>query len=148
MPTKKTATTPQVETATPEIAVAKTAKSPAKKAATPTVETTTPEIAGVASTQKASTKKATTKVTFTLPKEAVQTATAVALVGEFNNWDILNGVALKKQKDGSFSTTIELPAGTEYQYRFLINGEVWENAWDAPKYVETPFGTFNSVVLA
>ena len=121
-----------------------------KKAATPKVETTT-EVTVAKATKKAAPKKAaatTTKVTFTLPKEAVHTAQNVAIVGEFNNWDILNGTPLKKQKDGSFSTTLELEAGKEYQYRFLINGEVWENAWDAPKYVETPFGTYNSVVLA
>lgn len=121
-----------------------------KKTATPKVETVVTETPVAKTTKKAATKKAatTTKITFTLPKEAVQTAKSVAIVGEFNNWDILNGVELKKQKDGSFSTTLELEAGKEYQYRFLINGEVWENAWDAPKYVETPFGTFNSVVLA
>lgn len=122
-----------------------------KKTATPKVETVVTETPVAKTTKKAATKKeaaTTKKVTFTLPKEAVQTAKSVAIVGEFNNWDILNGVELKKQKDGSFSTTLELEAGKEYQYRFLINGEVWENAWDAPKYVETPFGTFNSVVLA
>ena len=121
-----------------------------KKAATPKAGTPTAEAAVVKTTKKAATKKAatTTKVTFTLPKEAVQTAQNVAVVGEFNNWDMLNGVALKKQKDGSFSTSLELEGGKEYQYRFLINGEVWENAWDAPKYVPTPFGTYNSVVLA
>ncbi|MBL7817447.1 MAG: isoamylase early set domain-containing protein [Saprospiraceae bacterium] len=110
----------------------------------------TAEAPVVKATKKAATKKTatTTKVTFTLPKEAVQTAQSVAVVGEFNNWDILNGVELKKQKDGSFKTTLELEAGKEYQYRFIINGEVWENAWDAPKYIATPFGTFNSVVLA
>ena len=121
-----------------------------KKTATPKVEAVATEVPVAKTTKKAATKKAatTTKVTFTLPKEAVQTAQSVAVVGEFNNWDILNGIALKKQKDGSFSTTLELEIGKEYQYRFLINGEVWENAWDAPKYVETPYGTFNSVVLA
>lgn len=117
-----------------------------KKTATPKkIEATATEVPVAKTTKKTAT---TTKVTFTLPAEAVQTAQSVAVVGEFNNWDILNGVELKKQKDGSFSTTLELEVGKEYQYRFLINGEVWENAWNAPKYVETPFGTFNSVVLA
>ena len=133
MATKKAAT-PKVETPTATAPAAKTIK----KAATPKVETPKAE----------ATEAKTTKVTFTLPAAAVQTAQNVAVIGEFNNWDILNGVSLKKQKDGSFTTTLELEAGKEYQYRFLINGEVWENAWDAPKYVPTPFGTFNSVVLA
>ena len=143
MATKKTAA-PKVETATPAASVAK-----APKKATAKTETTPTEIEVAKAPKKTAPKvSSTTKVTFTLPKEAVQTAKTVAVVGEFNNWDIVNGVELKKQKDGSFSTTLELEAGKEYQYRFLINGEVWENAWDAPKYVETPFGAFNSVVLA
>jgi 1,4-alpha-glucan branching enzyme len=145
MATKKAAT-PKVETPAVEATAVKTAK----KASTKKVETPVAEALVATTAKKAATKKVetTTKVTFTLPKQAVQTAKNVAVVGEFNNWDILNGVALKKQKDGSFSTTLELEGGKEYQYRFLINGEVWENAWDAPKYVPTPFGTYNSVVLA
>ncbi len=142
MATKKTAA-PKTETATP----APTAAKAPKKAAAKTVTTT--EVEAKKAPKKAENKIAsTTKVTFTLPKEAVQTAETVAVIGEFNNWNIVDGIALKKQKDGSFSATIELEAGKEYQYRFLINGEVWENAWNAPKYVETSFGVFNSVVLA
>ena len=142
MATKKTAA-PKAETAVPAAAtVAKPKKAPAKAETAPT------EITVTKAPKKAATKATTTKVTFTLPKEAVQTAKTEAVVGEFNNWDIVNGTELKKQKDGSFSTTLELETGKEYQYRFLINGEIWENAWDAPKYVETSFGTYNSVVLA
>ena len=135
--------TKKVATPKAEITAAKTTK----KAAAPKVETPSVAEVPVATTPKKAAAK-TTKVTFTLPAAAVQTAQNVAIVGEFNNWDILTGVALKKQKDGSFSTALELETGKEYQYRFLINGDVWENAWDAPKYVPTPFGTFNSVVFA
>ena len=142
MATKKTAA-PKTETAAP----APTAAKAPKKVAAKTVATTEVEVKKAP--KKAENKAtSTTKVTFTLPKEAVQTANTVALVGEFNNWNIVDGVELKKQKDGSFSTTLELEVGKEYQYRFLINGEVWENAWNAPKYVETSFGVYNSVVLA
>ncbi len=142
MATKKTAT-PKIETET--VVAPKTAK----KATAKKVETEAVVAPVEKTTTKATSKKAatTTKVTFTLPSAAVQTAQSVAVIGEFNNWDLLKGTELKKQKDGSFSTTLELEVGKEYQYRFLINGEVWENAWDAPKYVETPFGTYNSVVL-
>lgn len=132
-----------------------------KKVATPVVETivapevttkktTTKTTAKAVTASKTTTKNTdtTTKITFSLPKEAVGMATTVALVGDFNNWDINNGIALKKQKDGSFATSLELATGKEYQYRFLINGEIWENAWNAPKYVASPFGVDNSVVFA
>lgn len=114
-----------------------------KKAATPKAET-----APKATTKKATASKSTSKVTFSLPAEAVETVKTVAVVGDFNNWDIANGVSLKKQKDGSFKASLELETGKEYQYRFLLNGTEWANAWDAPKYAPTPFGVDNSVVIA
>ncbi len=87
------------------------------------------------------------KVTFELPAEAVNGAKAVALVGEFNGWDV-NALALKKQKDGSYKTTVELPVGGEYQYRFLLDGSKWENDWSADKYVASGVaGAENSVVV-
>lgn len=86
------------------------------------------------------------KVTFMLPKEAVENAETVAIFGDFNQWQ--EGIMLTKQKDGSFKTAVELEKGRSYEYRFLINGEKWENDWAAEAYVPTPFGTFNSVVTA
>jgi len=88
----------------------------------------------------------TSKVTFVLPKEAVENAETVAVLGDFNNWQ--NGVTLTKQKDGSFKTAVELEKGRSYEYRFLINGEKWENDWAAEAYAPTPFGNYNSVVTA
>ena len=121
-----------------------TKKSTAPKAETAPIAETAPK----ATAKKATASKSTTKVTLSLPKEAVATAKTVIVVGDFNNWSTDEGIALKKQKDGSFGTTVELEAGKEYQYRFLLNGEVWANAWDAPKYVASPFGVDNSVVVA
>lgn len=87
------------------------------------------------------------KVTFELPAEAVNGAKAVALVGEFNNWDV-STLTLKKQKDGSYKTTVELPVGGEYQYRYLLDGSKWENDWAADKYVASGvLGVENSVVV-
>jgi 1,4-alpha-glucan branching enzyme len=140
MATKKTAT-PKVET--PVVAEKATTKKVASKPAIKTAEK-------AATTTQTVTNKAenTTKITFSLPKAAVGIAKTVAVVGDFNNWDIQNGQKLTKQKDGSFAVTLDLATGKEYQFRFLINGEIWENAWDAPKYVPSPFGGDNSVVFA
>ncbi len=91
--------------------------------------------------------KKTCKVTFSLPKEAVGDANEVKLLGDFNNWDKENGIPLKV-KNGNFTTTVELKAGEEYQFRYLIDNEKWENDWDADKYLSTPFGVENSVVVA
>lgn len=91
--------------------------------------------------------KPVAKVTFELPAEAVNGAKVVSLVGDFNDWDV-NAQPLKKQKDGSFKATVELPIGTEYQYRFVIDGTTWENDWAADKYVASPVSVDeNSVVI-
>lgn len=86
------------------------------------------------------------KVTFNLSAEATETAQNVVLVGDFNEWDKENGVAMKQLKNGSFKTTVNLETGKSYEFRYLIDGEKWENDWDADKYIATPYGTENSVV--
>lgn len=88
------------------------------------------------------------KATFTLPVEAAPKAKDVVLVGDFNDWDAENGVKMKKQKNGVFKAVLTLEAGKEYEFRYLIDGENWENDWEADKYVATPFGVNNSVVSA
>lgn len=85
------------------------------------------------------------KATFSLPTEAAATAKEVVLIGDFNNWDTEAGISMKKQKH-VFKATLELETGKEYEFRYLLDGEVWENDWAADKYVATPFGVENSVV--
>lgn len=154
MASKKQSTQPTVtekaSKATKTVKTAKTVAAPvAEKAvkAAPVAEKTVKAAPAKKTTEKvAVTAVKTSKVTFTLPKEAVQNAETVAVLGDFNNWQ--NGVSLTKQKDGSFKTAVELEKGRSYEYRFLINGEKWENDWAAEAYAPTPFGTYNSVVTA
>jgi 1,4-alpha-glucan branching enzyme len=84
------------------------------------------------------------KVTFSLP-EAVQGET-VFLVGDFNNWDEA-ATAMKRQKNGSFTVTLELDKSREYQFRYLVNSTEWHNDWEADKYVPNPYSGDNSVVV-
>jgi 1,4-alpha-glucan branching enzyme len=87
------------------------------------------------------------KVTFTVPAEAAAETKKVALVGEFNDWNPSEAVALKKQKDGSFKASLELAAG-EYQFRYILDDEKWENDWEADKYVPAGVDAAeNSVVV-
>ncbi|MGB5304946.1 MAG: isoamylase early set domain-containing protein [Gammaproteobacteria bacterium] len=87
------------------------------------------------------------KVTFRLPAEAAKNANSVNIVGEFNSWDI-SAVPLKKLKDGAFAVTLDLKPNHEYQFRYLIDADTWENDWDADKYVPSPYGNSeNSVVV-
>jgi 1,4-alpha-glucan branching enzyme len=83
------------------------------------------------------------KVTFSLPAQ-VQGDT-VFLVGDFNGWQE-DATPMKRNKDGSFSATLELEQGREYQFRYLVNGSEWHNDWEADRYVPNPFSGDNSVV--
>ena len=87
------------------------------------------------------------KVTFSLPQEAVQGAEKVVLLGEFNNWNVEDGVQMKVSKKGNFEAVLELATGQNYEFRYLINNETWENDWNADNYIPSPYtGVFNSVV--
>jgi 1,4-alpha-glucan branching enzyme len=87
------------------------------------------------------------KVTFTVPAEAAADTKKVALVGEFNSWNPEEAIALKKQKDGSFKASLELASG-EYQFRYILDDDKWENDWEADKYVPAGVAaTENSVVV-
>jgi 1,4-alpha-glucan branching enzyme len=65
---------------------------------------------------------------------------AVALVGDFNNWQ---PVEMKKQKDGRFAVEVKLPAG-QYQYKFIIDGQ-WAADQENGDVLPNPHGSLNSV---
>lgn len=83
------------------------------------------------------------KVTFYSPAQVE--AESVNLVGDFNGWSETE-TEMKKLKDGRFSVLLELEAGKDYQFRYLVNGKDWHNDWEADKYVANPFSGDNSVV--
>jgi 1,4-alpha-glucan branching enzyme len=87
------------------------------------------------------------KVTFSVPADVVAEAKQVAVLGEFNNWDA-EALPLKKQKDGSFKATVELEAGKEFQFRYLIDNNVWVNDTEADKFVSNGISVEeNSVIV-
>ncbi|TDB63984.1 isoamylase early set domain-containing protein [Arundinibacter roseus] len=88
------------------------------------------------------------KVTFSVPAEAATDSKEVALVGDFNEWNTNEATYLKKQKDGSYKAILELELGKEYQFRYLLDGQKWENDWAADKYVSAGVASEeNSVVV-
>ena len=90
-------------------------------------------------------KSGSCKVTFILPKESAPDAETVNIVGEFNDWN-KEATTMKKLKNGDFSVSIELQPGRKYRYKYLINGEVWENDKSADEYERNEYGTEDSVV--
>jgi len=90
--------------------------------------------------------KNVSKVTFSLPAEAAREAQSVYLVGDFNGWDA-EATPMSRLKSGEFKITLDLETGRGYQYRFLIDGRVWENDWAADDYCPAGVpGAENSVV--
>ena len=94
-------------------------------------------------------KKAYTKtgrvcrVTFGLPPEV--NAETANLCGEFNDWDV-SSHPMKKLKSGGFSLTVSLETGRHYRYRYLLDGDRWENDWSADAYVQNSMGSDDSVI--
>ncbi|MHA7880768.1 MAG: isoamylase early set domain-containing protein [Saccharospirillum sp.] len=86
------------------------------------------------------------KCTFILPKDAAPDARQVSLVGDFNHWQT-ESTPMKRLKTGDFKLELALETGRTYQYRYLIDGELWENDWAADAYVPAPgLPAENSVV--
>jgi len=82
------------------------------------------------------------EVTFRLPIESG--AEDVHVVGDFNSWS--REATPLRRDEGGFSVTLELAAGRAYQFRYLIDGHLWENDWAADDYVGNEFGGENSLL--
>lgn len=83
-------------------------------------------------------------VTFTLPAD-VQ-ADSVVLCGEFNQWSV-EGIQLERDSDGTWRAIVALEPGRSYRYRYMLDGERWENAWHADRYTPNPYGGVDSVII-
>lgn len=71
-------------------------------------------------------------------------ADTVALAGEFNSWQ---PEEMQRLKGGAFKTRVRLPKDSEFEFRYLVNGETWENDDAADAYRLNEHGTDNSVVF-
>jgi hypothetical protein len=86
------------------------------------------------------------KVTFKIPEAAAPDAKNVTIVGDFNNWDPA-ATPMTGLKTGDFKITLTLEAGREYRFKYLIDGNRWENDWGADRYVPNEFGADDSVLI-
>ncbi len=89
------------------------------------------------------------EVTFELPEFELPRGLegeSVHLVGDPNNWD-RRATPMKRGNNGVFRTTLELEPGKWYEFRYLINGELWFNEWHADAYVPDGKGGDNCVVV-
>jgi 1,4-alpha-glucan branching enzyme len=82
-------------------------------------------------------------VTFSLP--VARQAGRVYLVGDFNGWS--ESATPMSQTRNGWETTLSLPRGHSYEYRYLVDGTTWLNDWNADHYVPNDLGGDNSVIL-
>src|SRR4051812_43183147 len=81
-------------------------------------------------------------VTFRLPR-AID-AHRACVVSEFNDWSETAN-PMERDRD-SFLARIPLAPGRPYRFRYLLDGERWENDWAADAYVTNDFGGDDSVI--
>jgi predicted flap endonuclease-1-like 5' DNA nuclease len=82
--------------------------------------------------------KAAFNVTFNynvVPENPVQ---SVVVLGDFNEWSHENAYVLKQNKKGDFEGKFTIPAGRNYHFRYLVNGERWANEKDADGWESSP----------
>ncbi len=84
------------------------------------------------------------RVTFRI--SAAIWAETIALVGEFNEWDAEAHYLRRSRVDGEWSIALDLPPGSSYRFRYLVNGEDWMDDDHADEYVTNAFGGVDSVV--
>jgi hypothetical protein len=69
---------------------------------------------------------------------------AVALVGDFNDWNPA-ATPLRRDSDGLWSVTVPLRPG-RYRYTFIVDGTRWRRDPAAPPALEDDFGAPTSVI--
>jgi hypothetical protein len=69
---------------------------------------------------------------------------AVALVGDFNDWNP-GATPLRRASDGVWTVTVPLRPG-RYRYTFIVDGTRWRRDPAAPRALEDDFGAPTSVI--
>ncbi len=88
------------------------------------------------------------KVSFKIPASELPEdveITAVSVVGSFNQWNPTAN-PMKLTKKGVFQTTIELDPNQTFEFRYLANGDLFFNAWEAEGYAPNGLGDDNCLL--
>lgn len=81
------------------------------------------------------------KVTFTVPAKE---ANEVVVAGNWNEWNT-TAEPLKKLKNGTFKTTVDLETGSSYEFKYIVDGQ-WQNDEQADAYAWNDFASENGVL--
>lgn len=86
------------------------------------------------------------RVTFRLLGEIARKTEHATIVGDFNDWDITRS-PMTRLRNGDFVIAIDLPSRGEYRFRYLLDGQRWENDLYADRFVKNRLGSKVSVVI-
>lgn len=84
------------------------------------------------------------KVTFEVPTDRVGKGRDVRVLGSFNGWSWDNGLAMKNG-GGTYKASTELEPG-DYQFRYLIDNQEWQNDWEAEGYTASGYHSDNCLL--
>src|SRR5438105_9451541 len=84
-------------------------------------------------------------VAVTFEVDAAVQADRANLCGEFNDWS-QTADSMEHKADGGFTLTKQLEGGRAYRFRYLLDGERWENDWAADTYVPNEYGGDDSLI--
>lgn len=82
------------------------------------------------------------RIVFELP--SCLWADRIYLIGDFNQWNE-HATPMYQDRDGVWRATLDLPAGQQYQFRYMIDGQ-WRTDYHADGFAQGLYGADNSVV--
>lgn len=82
------------------------------------------------------------RIVFELP--SCLWADRIYLIGDFNQWND-RSTPMYQDRDGVWRAALDLPAGQQYQFRYMIDGQ-WKTDYHADGFAQGIYGTDNSVV--
>lgn len=101
----------------------------------------------MAITKKTKTTGKKVAVTFKIDGNQNPSEADVFLLGDFNNWQMADPDFQMEKKRGTYTKTVDLEMGKQYEFRYLNRDFIWFNDEAADAYVPSPFfGIDNCVV--
>jgi len=90
--------------------------------------------------------KSAFKVKFSVASAHNPKSKEIRVLGDFNQWNFDQAPVLSKTK-GIYQTSIEIPAGQKYEFRYVLNGTDWINDDQPDAYTPSPFAHSDNSVL-
>lgn len=129
----KAAAKPAAEKKAPASAAKKTAAKPAAEKKVAAAKPAAKKAAEKKAPAKKTAAKASKKVTVVFEANC-PLATTVSVAGSFNNWAVDKDMLKKDKKTGLWTGKVTLDAG-DYEYKFVCDGQYWDEGDNKVKHV-------------